>query len=60
MNCHKTSYNPEKEKGEVNQLDVGNKKDQHHSGSNNPRTSKNNKNKTRWQQLEQVIKITVH
>ena len=30
----------EKEKCKVYQLDVGNKKDQQNSGSNNPRTSK--------------------
>ena len=29
-----------KEKGKVNQLDVGNEKDQHNSGYCNPRTSK--------------------
>ena len=29
-------YTTEKEKGKVNQLDVGNKKDQQNSGSNNP------------------------
>ena len=40
-------YTKEKEKDKVNQLDVGNEKDQHHSGSYNPRTSKNSKNKTR-------------
>ena len=33
----------EKEKGKVNQLDVGNKKGQQNSGSNNPRISKNSK-----------------
>ena len=37
----------EKEKGKVNQLDVGNEKDQQNTGSNNPRTSKNSKNKTK-------------
>ena len=31
----------------VNQLDVGNEKDQQNSGSKNPRTSKNGKNKTK-------------
>ena len=36
------------EEGKVNQLDVGNKKDQHDSGSYIPRTNKNSKNKTRW------------
>ena len=41
-------YTKEKEKGKVNQLDVGNKKDQQNSGSNNPRTSKNSKSKTKW------------
>ena len=40
-------YTKEKEKGKVNQLDVGNKKDQQNSGSKNPRTSKNSKNKTK-------------
>ena len=40
-------YTKEKEKGKVNQLDVGNKKDQQNSGSSNPRTSKNSKNKTK-------------
>ena len=39
--------NVEKENGKVNQLDVGDKKDQQNSGSNNPRTSKNSKNKTK-------------
>ena len=39
-------YTKEKEKCKVNQLYVGNKKDQQNSGSNNPRTSKN-KNKTK-------------
>ena len=33
-------YTKEKEKCKVNQLDVGNNKDQQNSGSNNPRTSK--------------------
>ena len=33
-------YTKEKEKCKVNQLDVGNKKDQQNSSSNNPRTSK--------------------
>ena len=39
-----------KEKDKVNQLDAGNKKDQQNSGtcSNNPRISKNSKNKTKW------------
>ena len=37
----------EKEKGKVNQLDVGNEKDQRNSGSNNPKTSINSKNKTK-------------
>ena len=36
-------YTKEKEKGKLNQLDVGNKKDQQNSGSNNPTTSKNSK-----------------
>ena len=40
-------YTKEKEKGYVNQLDVGNKKDKQNSGSNNPRTSKNSENKTK-------------
>ena len=34
-------YTKEKEKGKVNQFDVGNQKDQQNSGINNPRTSKN-------------------
>ena len=38
-------YTKEKEKDKVNQLDVGNKKDQQNSGSNNPRTSKTARNK---------------
>ena len=33
-------YTKKKEKGKVNQLDVENEKDQHNSGSYNPRTSK--------------------
>ena len=38
----------DKDKGKVNQLDVGNEKDQHNtSGKYNPRTSTNMKNKTR-------------
>ena len=41
-------YTKAKEKGMVNQLDVGNEKDQPNSGSYNPRTSKNKMNKTRW------------
>ena len=41
-------YTKEKEKGKVNQLDVGSKNYQQNSGSNNPRTSKNSKNKTIW------------
>ena len=40
-------YTKEKKKGKVNQLDVGKEKDQQNSGSNNPRTSKNSKNKTK-------------
>ena len=40
-------YIKEKEKWKVNQIDVGNKKDQQNSGSNNPRTSKNSKKK-KW------------
>ena len=43
-----TKHAKGKEKGKVNQLDVGNKKDQQNSGSNNPRSSKNSKNKTKW------------
>ena len=50
----------EKEKCKVNQLDVGNKKVQQNSGSNNPRTSKTARTKPKDQHLEQVIKITVH
>ena len=38
-------YTKANEKSKVSQLDVGNKKD--NSGSYNPRTSKNSKNKTR-------------
>ena len=38
-------YTKEKEKCKINQLDVGNKKDQQNSGSNNPRTSKTAKTK---------------
>ena len=45
-------YTKENEKGKVNQRDVGNKKDQQNIGSNNPRTSKNSKNKTNDQHLE--------
>ena len=41
-------YTKEKEKRKVlNQFDVGNEKEQQNSGSNNPRTSKNCKNKTK-------------
>ena len=41
----------EKKKGKVNQLDVGNKKEEQNSDSNNPRTSKNSKNKTNWRKI---------
>ena len=47
----------EKEKGKVNQLDVGNEKDQHNSGSYNPRT-KTARTKPDDQQLEQVIRTS--
>ena len=40
-------YTKEKEKGKVNQLDVGNETDHQNSGNNNPRTSKNSKSKTK-------------
>ena len=50
----------EKEKCKVNQLDVGNKKDQQNSGSQNPWTSKTARTNPNDQQLEQVITITVH
>ena len=53
-------YTKENEKAKVNQLDVGNEKNQQNSGSNIPKTSKNSKNKTKWPTLEQVIKITSH
>ena len=53
-------YTEEKERCKVNQLDVGNKKDQQNSGSDNPRTSKTARTKPNCQHLEQVIKITVH
>ena len=53
-------YDKRKEKGKVNQLDVGNKKDQQNSGSNNPRTRKKARTKPNDQHLEQVIKITAH
>ena len=51
-------YTKEKEKGKVNQLDVGNKKDQQNSGSSNPRTSKTARTKLNDQHWEQMIKIT--
>ena len=53
-------YTKEKEKCKVNQLDVGNKKGQQNSDSNNPRTSKTARTKPNDQHLEQVITITVH
>ena len=40
-------YTKEKEKWKVNQLDVGDKKDQQNSGSNNPGTSKNKTKQTK-------------
>ena len=53
-------YTKEKENCKVNQLDMGNKKDQQNSGSNNPRTSKTARTKPNDQHLELLIKITVH
>ena len=55
-----TEYTKEKEKGKVNQLAVGNKKDQQNSGSNNPKTCKNSKSKTKWPTFRASDKITAH
>ena len=52
-------YTKEKEKCKVNQLDVGNKKDQQNSGNNNPRTSRTARTKPNDRHLKQVITITV-